>query len=297
MSDYRHLDFAPETSHSFNPFDSVKYQSKILPDSRTLHTSLWEKIVDTFRVFDGDTSLYEEDPDNKPHGHFTPFNSGTRLGLIDYATLGIFRLIHALNTLIINQMANNDRSHYAVVFFKKLFLIIPRFALAIIHGVANGLIRHTVSAILTIALLLPIVISHTISTCVGYLIARKIAKEITVQESSALGIGSAMKKMHEILMETSYRNAIVKKISSTNTVRQPVQDKFLLELFDSHSVLKGQKEYSETSSSKEIEEQNRLILGNKSARQAILGMEACKPRVSSDKSTVTLKRQKTCLTH
>ena len=38
-----------------NPFDVVRYNSDDQPDSRSLHTSFWEKMVDTYRVFRGES--------------------------------------------------------------------------------------------------------------------------------------------------------------------------------------------------------------------------------------------------
>lgn len=158
----------------FDPFDIVRYEYDIKKDpdhdpkshfsnSRSLHTSFKSKMYDTFLVLSGDQH---------------------RFGLIDYATLGAFRLLYVGNiffTDITAQVVPSDAS-----FLKKAALhasIIPYILCGAGNLITNYVIRYPVSALFTL-LLSPVVgIAHLITNAVRYFKVRSLLKLLDKEKS------------------------------------------------------------------------------------------------------------------
>jgi len=178
-----------ELNNVFNPFDVVQYQGRF-PNSRTLHTSLYKKIIDTFKVLNGATYLFEKNHSTKKKLRLhIPFELETRPGLLDYATLGTFRLIHALAsffTRIMKLDANEDKYYLPYskhqktgIYLGKALAFLPWIVFRAAHVVTNGVIRYGISTILTAAFF-PIFIApaHGISKFVAWVKKNQIETDI-----------------------------------------------------------------------------------------------------------------------
>lgn len=164
----------------FSPFEPVRYKKGPNPDVRALHTSFWQKIKDTYRVFHGGTDLFEKKKANQPKliALFAPL---TAPGLVDYATLGVLRLIHYLFTKNAEFLLNTPLPKTGIkrnfLITAKVLLTIPFITLCITHFLVNGPVRMIASAALTIGCIFFTGIAHGISQRVKASKARKLARE------------------------------------------------------------------------------------------------------------------------
>lgn len=178
-----------------NPFDVVRYDSIYLPDSRTLNTSLLEKIWDTYRVFDGGTQVFDF-----THKKIERFQLETPPGIFDYATFGIFRFIHKLHSLLnikpwkeiwkeISSEKTTPKQHnvrmnpyamLAVSIAVNIFLIPIIFPIHLIHVIGNGMIRHLFAAGMTLVMLPIVLLAHGISRAIRHYKENKLANSLNI---------------------------------------------------------------------------------------------------------------------
>lgn len=177
-----------ELLNRLSPFEFARYEGNF-PDTRALQIGFIQRVIDTYRVYHGGTDLFVKKIDVKEKRVFSSVEAKTTPGLIDYATLGTFRLIHAMHTGLTKMMfakwkpfkksphktTLNKFVNAGLWIPKLLFLAAPYIAVTALHMVTNGLIRKAAAAILTIASLLPIVISHGIAKKVQSSKANKLA--------------------------------------------------------------------------------------------------------------------------
>lgn len=170
-----------------SPFEFARYAGKFA-DTRTLQIGFKQRVKDTYWVYRGGTDLLGH---REGSSLFNPVEAETTPGLIDYATLGTFRLIHAAHTGLTNVMFAKwnpfkDQPISIMILngilntgllLTKLICLVPYIAVTALHVVANGLIRKAAAAILTVASLLPIAISHGIAKKIQASKANKLAKE------------------------------------------------------------------------------------------------------------------------
>jgi hypothetical protein len=184
-----------------DPFDIVRYDSTIKPNSRTLHTTLMEKLKDTFQVISGRTNFVsmhttlmeklkklkdtlkgvfqvisgrtnvvsitksqQNEQSPKP-----PSSLDTRPGLFDYLTLGIFRGTHAayslLDELYSLEIQEASRTKKAAIYAGRI-LLAPLFVALLI---LDGLIRYAVSAALTVVFSPLVALVQPISLLIKYI--------------------------------------------------------------------------------------------------------------------------------
>lgn len=272
-----------------NPFETVRYESTIKPDSRTLHTSFFEKMNDTFQVICGGTRASNLFSDDEKFT-FKPFDPNTPPGLIDYATLGTFRLIHLIDTQLIrvmNMEADDAKGlKKAGIYTAQAFSALPFAIFRVANIVANDIIRHAASAILTLVVSPIVLLSHGISKAVGRFLAWKAANEIEVDrlcsgyiETPFLPTGGGVltqkAKLNEALGETSLLDALVRPHPSTKKDTDRLQ--FGVPL-NKKNLSAGYRFAAMGIFAKDSKERLKLIEVSKHTRLNLLSPEECKPR-------------------
>lgn len=150
-----------------NPFDVVRYNSDDQPDSRSLHTSLWEKLKDTYRVVHGETLagsptfraiktilsptlevMRKAANEELTVAELNQFNESAPArtksaienfrftlykapGLFDYATLGLFRLTHATESALLRTLEKDALNPEKYQGAKKVGIHIARLMISI----------------------------------------------------------------------------------------------------------------------------------------------------------------------
>lgn len=192
-------------SNRLDPFDTVRYNSDIAPDTRTLHTSLEQKFFDTYQVWEGGVSY-----------HPRKGKINARAGLFDYLTLGFSRLA----LLAFNATRGFTDKHQQQLWNKQQtpgqrllsgFLLtttlIP-FALALIfHGLLNIIARPLVSALATVIFSPFVVASHLIAKTIAYFLAKQLATSnieniVTIQDDPQQSTESSSNVVMQTLLTT-----------------------------------------------------------------------------------------------
>ena len=167
-------------SHALNPFDVVFYRGHFAPTSRSMHTSFTEKMQDTFEVISGETSLWSwmtyYDPyiyaDVDHDERLAPMYGvrlalRTRSGLFDYATLGVFRGLHLLCSLL-DELYKSSVSKSSTISKILLYYVLAAIVYPL-HLVGNGVLRPIISGVVMLALTPIVFLSHGISQVIQLL--------------------------------------------------------------------------------------------------------------------------------
>lgn len=180
----------------FDPFATVRFEGNVKPDSRTKVTSLLEKIVDTFQVFDGGSSVLQPRDEWEKHASLLkPPQLDIRPGIFDYLTLGIFRSAHTIWYVSGFALYEAFKKATTSTGLKKFgfgaLSALLAFALcvtSVIHFVGNGIIRHALSFAATVCMLPIIALSHVIAKTVSLIESQKLFHQLnelnTEKESS-----------------------------------------------------------------------------------------------------------------
>ncbi len=157
-------------NNPFNPFSPVLEDNKLNPHARSLRSSFWQKINDTWRVLVGNWSVIvnnEEDRD-------------VEAGLLDYMGLGLVRicigilLVPASLLFVVAGTQKNMLHALAII------LAVPAMAL----WLTEVLIRYPLGLALTIALSPLVLMIHAVTQLIHYSIDQAIQHEISELEKN-----------------------------------------------------------------------------------------------------------------
>lgn len=194
---------ATEILNLFNPFDTALHEGGYADESRSLKTTAKEKFQDTYQVFRGGeafTNLPDRpgfyNDERNPNDRLVIFPTN-RAGILDYLTLGVFRLIHLVAMLTIMATLtllakafgdNNEKSKSLpiriIAATAGIVLTVPAIAFLALHFVANGFIRPALAVAATIVCTPFVLAAHAITSTIRNFMAKSIAKNIQVKDPS-----------------------------------------------------------------------------------------------------------------
>lgn len=221
----------PLKNVQFNSFSMVRYEG-LFPDSRSMHTSFFEKVWDTFRVwrgshvFFGATNPVKHDSAKSIRGSIDIYLAvlpEIELGLFDYLTFGLFRLIQFLASVTTefvftppSQYKNPVEKLLPKIFINAARLLALPLMLSswIANIICNGIIRPVVGAVLTLTFLPVIFISHVISKLVQSYKGEQLAKTHMI----GTGSGSSMHSLRKALGKHSLVRSTIKQVDHQGTV-------------------------------------------------------------------------------
>jgi hypothetical protein len=219
----------------FDPFEIGRYNSTFKPNSRSYHTDLWDKCVDTFQVLDGGTTVWlPKDQWKDQNIPLSVPDVKTRPGLFDYLTLGIFRFLHLLwfaSGMLFFHVVNKTRSttdRFKLAYGAlAVLLAIPFGVLSIIHFIGNGIIRHVSAIAATIVLFPVIILSHAITQSIKFIAGRLLGNTLdklpeTKIYNSTDGL-SQHASLLKALKDTSITNARISIYNNKITFKRQVR--------------------------------------------------------------------------
>lgn len=147
-----------------HPF-SFLFESTAYPHARTLRTSLWQKVLDSFRVAHGDSSP----------------EKGTTLGLFDLVTLGIPAGLNWLTQILsqrYEELLVDDELHPVSIWETLLFEVIDMLNITF-----NEVPRFLFSAFIALIAFIPITLPvHLIAKTIDYFMKDNLDAALTLED-------------------------------------------------------------------------------------------------------------------